>query len=182
MKNFQFVSRLWLVLVLVGSMFFANDVFSQETVKLTFGQSLKPTKYDYVSFGLAALDGVARGMENAFHKNHRIFEQRFGADEFGFFGSQGWQRNYANNRYFASDGTFNKHKSEVLGNFGRDLKHTADDVSKWSGRFAGGTFALGACIDLHGKKKNKWAVISKGVLIWLTSSFIERTTYEFITR
>lgn len=166
-----------------AKVFFSDDNINfYKTKKPGFFQSLKPTKYDYISLGLATLDGISRGLENAYHANPHVFEQRFGAYEYGFFGSEAWQRNYVTERQFNSEGQFNKHKTEVFGNFGRDIKHTSDDVSKWSGRLAGGTFAVGAYLDIHSKGKKKSAIIVKGVLIWLTSSLAERTVYNFVSR
>lgn len=176
MKSFKFVSRVWLFCVFVGSMLFAESVFSQET----FLQSLKPTKYDYIAIGLAGVDGLSRGLENAYHKNPHIYEQKFNADKFGFWGSESWQRNYRGNKHKNEEGNINPHKTEIIGNFGRDLKHTADDVSKWGGRLSGGTFAVGAYIDIHSKGKKKGAVILKGVLIWLSSSLVEKSVYGFV--
>ncbi len=70
----------------------------------------------------------------------------------------------------------------MFGNFGRDLHHTAGDISKFSSRIGFGTFAIGAYIDLKSFKKKPISVISKGVIIWGVSSLTEKTVYGYLRR
>jgi len=147
----------------------------------SFIRDLKPTKYDIIPIGLIAVDGISRGALQSYHKDNSIFEKRFGASKFGFWGSQSWQRNYQGNKYQNSDGSINPHKKEYFGNYGRDFYHTFDDHTKISGRLASGVFSIGAVIDIKNKDKNVFAVASKGIVIWLIGSLLEKTTYQMLS-
>ncbi len=151
---------------------------------ICFGQlrlvDLKPTKFDYAALSLGIVDGVAKGTLEALHADPKAVQNKFKLDPYQFGGSEDWQRNYKTNRYRDSEGNINPHKSELLGNFGRDMHHTAGDISKFSSRVGFGTFAIGAYIDLKTFKKKPLAVIAKGVIIWGISSMTEKLTYNYL--
>lgn len=72
----------------------------------------------WTSFSVA---GSIYGAREAYHKNKFVFEQKWGVDEYSFWGSKQWERNYIGNRYLTLDGRVREHKSETFGNFGRDF-------------------------------------------------------------
>jgi len=74
----------------------------------------------FLLFFISGISGIAHGMREAYHANPYVFEELWGVDQYSFFGSDAWIRNYR------PDGS---HKSEWLGNIGRDFWHTADEVS-----------------------------------------------------
>ena len=76
------------------------------------------------SIALCAVGGILQGGREAFHADPKVFD-RLGAKEYGFFGSQQWQRKYEGNRYLNETGSVNRMKSQILGNFGRDYWHTS---------------------------------------------------------
>lgn len=97
----------------------------------------------WTSFSIA---GSIYGAREAYHANPLCFEQKWGVDEYSFFGSKQWERNYVGNRYYPNA----IHKDELFGNFGRDFWHTSGYVS--GGLVIGGTFIIG---DSKQKFKHK---------------------------
>lgn len=97
----------------------------------------------WTSFSIA---GSIYGAREAYHANPLCFEQKWGVDEYSFFGSKQWERNYVGNRYYPNA----IHKDELFGNFGRDFWHTSRYVS--GGLVIGGTFIIG---DSKQKFKHK---------------------------
>lgn len=67
-----------------------------------------------------ALSGIAHGAREAYHAEPTVFENRFGASDRSFWGSEAWVRNYEGND------PANPHKHEFFGNVGRDFWHTAN--------------------------------------------------------
>ncbi len=86
------------------------------------------------------------------------------------------------NSSMSDDGSINRHKPEWLGNFGRDIHHTAGDISKVSSRVGFGTFAIGAYVDIKQFKKKPLAIITKGIIIWGISSLTEKMTYDYLRK
>ena len=90
----------------------------------------------WATWGAFALSGAMWGMREAYHADPYVFEKRWRVGETSFFGSDAWLRNYKNND------DSQPHKSEMLGNFGRDIHHTFGIGSKVL--LVGGTFTIGA--------------------------------------
>lgn len=67
-----------------------------------------------------ALSGVWHGMGEAYHADPFVFEKRWSVGSKSFWGSDAWERNYVGNN------PDNAHRSELLGNVGRDIWHTAN--------------------------------------------------------
>jgi len=88
----------------------------------------------WTSFSVA---GSIYGAREAYHANAYCFEQKWGVNEYSFFGSRQWERNYVGNRYYPNA----VHKDELFGNFGRDFWHTSGYVS--GGLMLTGTFVIG---------------------------------------
>lgn len=84
-----------------------------------------------------AVAGSIYGAREAYHSNPYCFEQKWGVDEYSFFGSRQWERNYVGNRYHSKA----IHKDELFGNFGRDYWHTSGYVS--GALVLTGTFIIG---------------------------------------
>jgi hypothetical protein len=76
----------------------------------------------FVVWGLFAATGVVHGMQQAYHADPYVFERKWGASEYGWWGSESWVRNYHGND------PDKPHKTELFGNFGRDVWHTTDRV------------------------------------------------------
>lgn len=112
----------------------------------------------WTSFSVA---GSIYGAREAYHANPYCFEQKWGVDEYSFFGSKQWERNYVGNRYYPNA----IHKDEMFGNFGRDFWHTSGYVS--GALVIGGTFIIG---DSKQKFKHKGLDMLIGSLCWIVSS------------
>lgn len=78
----------------------------------------------YATWFAYAGAGVAHGMREAYHADPYVFENRWGVGSESFFGADAWKRNYYGNN------PENAHKSELIGNVGRDVWHTAGATSK----------------------------------------------------
>lgn len=85
-------------------------------------------------FCLYAISGIAHGAGEAYHADPYVFETRWNVDSKSFWGSDAWERNYFGNN------PDNPHRSEALGNVGRDIWHTANFVDYTAGFSA--TFAI----------------------------------------
>lgn len=97
-----------------------------------------------------AVGGALWAGREAYHADPFVFEKKFGVGPYSFFGSRQWERNYEGNRYLNSDGQPNPHKTEIIGNFGRDYWHTAQVAA---GAFVlSGTFIIGASDQKIGHK------------------------------
>jgi len=122
-----------------------------------------------ISFVVA---GSLHGGREAFHADPYVFE-KLGAKTFGFFGSNQWQRNYVGQRYINAYGAVNPHKSEILGNFGRDFWHTAH----YGGGilFFSGTFVIAS--DKKRSIRRRVLAGACGLLVFHTSSYI---TYKIL--
>lgn len=101
------------------------------------GYEFTPRKV--LGWGLFAIAGAAHGYTDAYHADPNVFERRWGADDYGFFGSNAWERNYKGNRYQAPDGSTNPHKPQI-GNTFRDVWHFGNMTQKTF--LIGGTFTL----------------------------------------
>ena len=152
---------------------FSTSLYSQGILK-----PFKPTTLEYVSLGLSITDGISRGILEALHADDKVLERRFNLNAHQFGGSEDWQRNYVNNRYQNPDGSINKHKPEIAGNFGRDAHHTFEDISKISSRLGAASFGISATIQFKEDKKTLIATILKGLMIWTISSLTEKVTYD----
>ena len=88
-----------------------------------------------------AVAGALWGGREAYHADLRVFEKKWGVDEYSFFGSRAWERNYEGNRYLNADGQPNPHKGD-FGNTFRDYWHFSGATSRvlWVGT----TFTIGA--------------------------------------
>jgi len=69
-------------------------------------------------WSLYALSGVMNGCREAYHAQPTVFETRFRATSLSWWGSEQWRRNYRNND------PSQPHKTELMGNVGRDMWHT----------------------------------------------------------
>lgn len=93
-------------------------------------------------------------------------------------------------------GIQNAHKNELLGNFGRDAWHTADEAAKWGDRFGAACFMVGSAIEVckvsirphKSDSARKRAVrrkilgcAAKGAALWAISSLTEMQVYQAIT-
>lgn len=149
----QFPFKTLLVCMLIGALMWAAIIsaFAQQSDlgKLLDGYRVTPGKIAvWTGFGIA---GAMWGSREAYHADLRVFEKKFGVDEFSFFGSQAWQRNYVKNRYRNADGSLNGHKPE-WGNTFRDVWHFNGAASR--AIWVTGTFTIGA-----GKQKMKHKLI-----------------------
>jgi len=140
---------------------------------------------------------VGRGTMNALRKDQGSLQRYLGVEDYDFGGKNDWELNYENNRYWnETTNAPNKHKSEVLGNFGRDAWHTADEMAKTGDRLGTACFLIGAAIDVMKvantphkspaakKKAIRRKVIGcavKGAALWAISSVMEQKTYDTIT-
>lgn len=92
---------------------------------VSYAQRYKVTWNKVGTWTAMGVSGAMWGAREAYHADSRVFEKKFKVGEYSFWGSQQWQRNYVNNRYYAIDGRINPHKPEIFGNFGRDYWHTS---------------------------------------------------------
>jgi hypothetical protein len=178
---------------------------------LMYGKRYSPTKtpkkdrqkiqhgltwWDAGALVCAVGSGLGRGTINALRKDPGSLQRYLGVGDYDWGGGNDWERNYENNRYRNEDGSYNTHKSEILGNFGRDAWHTADEMSKWGDRFGSACFIVGSAIEVckvanqpykspSAKKKairkKIFNCALKGAVLWAISSVIENKTYESIT-
>jgi len=113
-----------IIVIIICSIFVGNA-----QVKLELPKQKNFTGLDYTGFFLSAIAGVAKGGLEAQYADLGVFQNKFKSiGPYDFGGTNEWERNYVGNRYLREDGTINPHKSEILGNFGRDYRHTATDV------------------------------------------------------
>lgn len=126
--NNIFPAKTCLIGCLIGAFLWlcAFQACGQINLKLPKHRSF--TGWDYTTFGLSAIAGVLKGGLEAQYADVAVFEKKFSLDPYSFGGSREWERNYIGNRYHNEDGSVNPHKSEILGNFGRDFRHTATDL------------------------------------------------------
>lgn len=112
---------------------------NQEKEKFLNWQSF-PDSWDGKQFAIWSIFGLAGtmdGMIQAFHRNPLCFEKNWrGVKKISFFGSRQDLLNYNNND--PAQG----HKTEILGNFGRDFWHTWNFGFQMS--FGGGSAAQSA--------------------------------------
>lgn len=134
---------------------------------------LQVTGWDVAAWGGSAVAGSLWGMREALHAQPTVFEERFGADKYSFWGSAAWERNYEGNRYRNEDGTVNQHKPE-LGNTLRDIWHFGGTVSP--SLYAGATFT----IALQKKNGNWKAKLGKAVIGSLIRSASANVTYKYL--
>ena len=142
----------------------------RQTAKRPF---LQVTGWDVAAWGGSAVAGSLWGMREALHTEPTVFETRFGADKYSFWGSGAWERNYQGNRYKNEDGTVNPHKPE-LGNTLRDIWHFGGTVSP--SLYAGATFTI-ALQKRNGNWKAKLAKAAIGSLIRSASANV---TYKYL--
>jgi len=81
-----------------------------------------------IGWAAMSIAGSFWGGREALYADPTVFERKFGATPYSFFGSHQWERKYEGNRYLGQDGIPNKMKSQVFGNFGRDYWHTSNYV------------------------------------------------------
>jgi len=160
------------------------------------GWDLNWNQFNTYATILAITNGVTEGALQAFYADAYVFEKR-GWNKM-FWAHNGWETKYLNNTYMNEDGSINPMKSQALGNFGRDFKHTGDDVSKFTNRYMGISMGISATLETlktikyckDNKVKNKKKVIRQTIMkevlkssaIWLTSSLIENQIYENLRR
>jgi hypothetical protein len=153
MKNFKNIFRIWILLIFIGLLFMAEKSFSQE-LYLPKPKKERVNDWFYLEDAgtliFSGFAGFCYGMREASHAEPKVFETpcnktRFpvcGKSPTSFYGSQQDRRKYDEN---------GKMKTQLFGNFGRDLWHTADKVSRLS-------IALSVAVPLCGKtgKTEKW--------------------------
>lgn len=110
--------------------------------------------WKWTGYGLLALSSFADGtLEGYTFDNRKSFERKWGADPYGFWGSQSWR---ANHTWFAKQ-------------FGvPDFYHVADDIRSY------GRVGAGACIAIGGiKSRNTWRqwAIDIGATLIISSGF-----------
>jgi hypothetical protein len=152
--------------------------------------------WDAGALVLGTVSAVGRGTMNALRKDQGSLQRYLGVGDYDFGGKNDWERNYENNRYKNEDGSYNAHKSEIIGNFGRDAWHTADEMSKWGDRVGSACFIVGSAIEVckvanqpykspsakkRAIRKKVFNCALKGAALWAVSSVIENKTYESIT-
>lgn len=151
------------------------------------------TWYDAGAFGFAVTSGISHGIIEALRKDQGSLQKFLNVGDYEWGGRNDWERNYKGNRYRNENGSINPHKSELLGNFGRDAWHTAGDVAKWSDRFGSALFITGAAIDIcrtskleypnnsarkKAVRRKVWGYVAKGATLWAVSSLVETTTFQ----
>lgn len=92
-------------------------------------------------WSISAVGGSLLGGREAFHADPTVFERNFGAKPLSFLGSRQWELNYHGNSYLNSSGFRNPHKTEIIGNFGRDYWHTSRYL--YTAAYVGGAFIIG---------------------------------------
>lgn len=133
---------------------------------LSLNAQYKITANKLIGWSTYAVSGMVWGAREKYHSDPRIFEKKWGVNEYSFWGSKAWERNYIGDRYLNPITDLpNKHKSELLGNFGRDFWHTSGYIS---GAFVlTGTFMIG---NSKQKFKHKLFDLLIGSGIFLISS------------
>lgn len=122
----------------------------------------------YATWYAFAVSGIATGMREAYHADRYVFQIRWGVGAESFWGADAWKRNYHGNN------PSNQHKSQVFGNVGRDIWHTAHFVDTFV--LVGGSFTIGAR-----KQPIKYRVanLAAGMALrWLAQNI----TYETLRR
>jgi hypothetical protein len=118
--------------------------------------------WKWAGFGLLAVSSLSDGMlEGYTFDNRKSFERKYGADPYGFWGSQSWR---AKHTWYAKQ-------------FGvPDFYHMADDIRTY------GRVASGACIGIGGiKSGNTWKQWALDIGIGLVvSSGFKRLGMEWI--
>lgn len=157
-KQLDFILKAIGVLTLL---FIALVLFNQATGQVR-KDSLMPVnlnlpKPDYqYDFNLCKIGGWAlmgaagwcHGWTDAYHADNKVFEKAWGVDQYSFWGSKAWERNYETGRYYKPDGGVNRHKNN-LGNTFRDVWHAGNAAQKVF--LVGGTFTLATS-----KKQKFW--------------------------
>lgn len=133
------------------------------------------TIYDAIALLLLLVDGLSRGVMEALHADRKVLQKKFNLKPTDWGGSEDWMRNYKNNIYKNEDGTINKHKTEILGNFGRDAHHTFGDIIKFCSRLAILIMYLG-CDSIN------LIFVIKVVVLWILSSVTEKFTYDYLRK
>lgn len=151
-------------------------------------------RWNTYAFILGLVDGAIRGASDAFYADPYFFEKK-GFNGL-FWAHNGWEAKYANNSYLDENGNVNPMKSQFFGNFGRDYKHTADDISKFTSRYMGIALGISAGVEvlkvikhcddrgIGHRIKNKVVKrtigkeIIKASLIWGVSSLLENKVYS----
>lgn len=116
------------------------------------------------TWGAFALGGIMRGCREAYHAQPDVFERRFGAGKTSWWGSEQWKRNYRDND------PEQPHKSEILGNFGRDMWHTFGGSDKMI--LISGSFIIGA------RKQPVKYRVANAVLAWAVHAAFSSVTYQ----
>lgn len=154
--------------------------------------------YDAGALTCAIASGLGRGVTNALRKDQGSLQRYLGVGDYDWGGRLDWERNYEGNRYWNEDTNApNKHKTEVLGNFGRDGWHTADETTKWGDRLGTACFVVGSAIQIHRVAKASYASPTdrkkairkriilcavKGATVWAISSITEKRAFDTITQ
>ena len=127
----------------------------------TISGQYKINKNQLIGWSILGVTGVIDGAHTAYSYNNRIFEQNFGADELGFFGSQSWRRLYDNPDFYNKNfGVFN-------------FDHIAQDL-KVLGYVSGGVV-----IGIGKKKKFKYYLYDF-LISAIVISGTKRLTFEII--
>lgn len=120
-KTFDIFLRL---LGCITLLFLLLWIFNRSTAQNKFFEGYRITPGKVAVWTGYAVAGAVWGAREAYHADPAIFEKRWGVDEYSFFGSEAWQRNYEGNRYAGPDGSINPHKGD-FGNTFRDVHHFA---------------------------------------------------------
>lgn len=86
----------------------------------------------------SAIGGAVWGAREAYHADLQVFEKKWGVDEYSFFGSKAWERNYISGRYYEG----NTLKKPEFMNVTRDFWHFSGATSRVF--LVGTTFTIGA--------------------------------------
>lgn len=165
--NDRFPFKTLLICCLIGAIVWSYVISAacQQPYKVT------PAKVaTWVGFGIA---GATWGAREAYHADPTVFEEKWGVDEYSFFGSKAWERQYTGNRYYNAAGGINPHKTE-WGNTFRDFWHFSGASSRvlW----LGGTFTIGA-----GKQPLKHKLLDLGIGL-VCSSVSGFATYQYLRK
>ncbi len=127
---------------------------------LILGQ-YKVNKNQLIGWSVLGFTGIIDGSHTAYTYNNRLFEQKFGSDPTGFFGSQSWRRLYDRPNFY----------NENFGVFNFD--HIATDL-KILGYISGGII-----IGLGEKKKFKYYLYDFIISVIVISG-TKRLTFELM--
>jgi hypothetical protein len=152
---------------------------SGQTYDLRLMPEKKATTHYRITWGKVGLwsgmgvAGAMWGARETYRADPSVFERRWGVDEYSFFGSKAWERNYQGNRYRNADGGTNPHKPE-WGNTYRDYWHFSGFYSR--AITVGAAFTIGA-----GKQKLKYKLLDMliGSAVSSTSGW---ATYKYLRR